>query len=360
MTNNPVVITYNGIVVTTSPPALSADGNGNFAANFQIPFGSSGTVKIIAKDNLTTASTDYTSSADINFSATSGNVGTTITATGIGFNAKTAIKISYDNTQVGTITTDADGKFSTTFPVPASSTGKHQLTVTDQVVTLKYDFNILPDVTIDTSSGYVGKDINAEGTGFTASSNITVKYDASQVATIETDINGNFAVAFKVPASEAGNHQITFTDGTNTLTSDFAMDSTAPLTPTLLSPNSLTKVSQTPTLDWQDVSDPSGVTYSLEISKDAAFVIVVLQKDGLEASEYKLTTQEVLGAVSKDTPYYWRVKAIDGANNQSAWSAPSTFYVGTIIPTSVYAFIIMGLCIVVGGIAYLIERLRSR
>ena len=189
-------------------------------------------------------------------------------------------------------------------------------------------FSVTPEVKTNISSGSVGQDVSASGTGFTASSNITVNYDNNQVTTTATDKNGTFTVTFKVPASESGNHQFTFTDGTNTITSDFSMDSTPPPTPTLLSPASLTKASGTPTLSWQDVTDPSGVTYSLQIAKDATFNILVLQKDGLKQSEYTLTSQEVLGNVSKDTPYYWRVKAIDGANNQSDWSAPFTFYVG--------------------------------
>jgi hypothetical protein len=113
-------------------------------------------------------------------------------------------------------------------------------------------------------------------------------------------------------------------------------------------------------LKWQDVTDPSGVTYSLEIAKDAAFNIMELQKDGLKLSEYTLTSQEVLGTVTKEKPYYWRVKAIDGANNQSEWSAPFTFYTGEASKKTNYVFIIAGICVGVGGIAFLIEWLRRR
>ena len=187
-----------------------------------------------------------------------------------------------------------------------------------------------------------------------------MKYDVNQVATTTSDKNGTFTVTFPIPASAGGNHQLTFTDGTNKITSDFSMDSTSPLTPTLLSPISSSQASQTPTLKWQNVTDPSGISYSLEIAKDNTFNILVLQKDGLKQSEYTLINQEVLASVSKDTPYYWRVKAIDGANNQSEWSTPFTFYVGTVLPTSIFAFILVGICIIVGVIAFLAEWLRRR
>ncbi|GAH79878.1 unnamed protein product, partial [marine sediment metagenome] len=37
---------------------------------------------------------------------------------------------------------------------------------------------------------------------------------------------------------------------------------------------------------------------------------------------------EKLDPTKKEEPYYWRVKAIDSASNESQWSAPGSFYVG--------------------------------
>ena len=358
--NNPIVLTYDGVVVTTNPEPVSADPDGNFAATFRIPSGSSGTVTVTAKDNLTTASTDFTSIADIILSATSGHVGTTITASGVGLKANTSININYDATPVGTVTTDSNGGFTTTFQVLPSATGSHEITITSQASTIKYAFQIVPEVKMNPTSGWVGEDVNINGTGFTASSDIIVKYDTDQVAKTTTDASGTFAVAFNAPSSEGGDHQVIVTDGTNVLTSDFAMDSTAPPTPTLLSPSSSTKASKTPTLDWQNVTDPSGVTYTLQISYDNKFDILVLEKQALKTSQYQLTKSESLKSVSKDAPYYWRVKAVDGADNQSAWSAPFTFYVGTVLSTTVYAVIAVVLCAIVGAVAYSVERLRRR
>ena len=368
VTDNPITITYNGIAITTNPESLTADSNGNFGATFKIPSGAGSAGIIIANDRFSTLSTNFNNTATITVNPLSGHVGTTITASGIGFMNNTAIKITYDNTDVGTATTDADGKFTTTFSVLDSTTGKHQINITDQVSSLKSVFSVTPEVKTNISSGSVGQDVSASGTGFAASNNITVNYDDNQITTTATDKNGTFTVTFKVPASESGNHQFTFTDNTNTITSDFSIGSTSPpttspspaLKPKLLSPLTSTKASKTPTLDWQDVTDPSSITYTLQIANNATFNILVLQKDGLKQSEYTLTNQEVLASVSKDTPYYWRVKAIDGANNQSEWSTPFTFYVGTVLPTSIFAFILVGICIIVGVIAFLAEWLRRR
>jgi hypothetical protein len=359
VTDNPIAIAYNGAAITTTPAVISADGAGSFAATIQIPSGFSGAVKITAKDTLTTASADFTSIANVSVSPATGIVGTTITVTGIGLKALTPITVNYDSTPVVTVNTDADGKFSTTFKAPVSGTGTHQITVSDQVSTLKYDFKVTADAKIDSTSGYVGKDITASGTGFTAAGTIVVKYDAVQAATVAADANGTFTVTFKAPASDGGAHQIIITDGVNSFPESFSMDSTAPAVPALVSPKTATKASKTPDITWQSVNDPSGVTYDLQISRDAAFAIVLFEKDGLKTPGYQLTSQEDLANVAKNAPYYWRVKAIDGANNASAWSSSWTFYVGTIIPTSTYILIVVALCIVVGGIAYLIEKLRS-
>ena len=360
VTDNPITIAFNGMTVATNPEKVTVGVNGSFGVTFVIPSGtgSAGTVNV--SDRFSTLSTPFNSAANITLNPLSGHVGTEITATGIGFKSAAVIKISYDNTEVGTTAADTDGKFTTTFSALPSATGNHQITITDKVSTLQAVFSVAPQLTTNLSSGSVGQEISASGTGFNASSNITVKYDNNQVATTATDENGTFSVTFPIPASEGGNHRFTFTDGVNKLTSDFVMDSTAPPAPTLLSPVSSSKASATPTLKWQDVTDPSGISYSLQIAEDATFNILELQKDGLKPSEYTITSQEVLGVVSKYTPYYWRVKAIDGANNQSDWSTPFTFYVGDIVKKSNYVFIIVGICVGVGVIAFVVEWLRRR
>ena len=360
VTDNPITIKYNDMAVATDPEIVTVGINGNFGAIFKIPSGTGSTGTITVSDRFNTLSTNFNSAATINTNPLRGQVGTEITATGNGFKSAAVIKISYGGIEVGTTTADIDGKFITTFLAPASATGNHQITITDQISSLQSVFSVIPEVQTNISSGSVGQDVSANGTGFLASSNITVNYDINQVATTTADKNGTFTVTFKVPVSEGGNHKFTFTDGTNKLTSDFSMDSTPPPTPTLSAPASSTKASATPTLKWQNVTDPSGVTYSLEIAKDAAFNIMELQKDGLQQSEYTLTSQEILGNVTKDKPYYWRVKAIDGANNQSDWSAAFTFYTGEAAKKSNYIFIIVGICVGVGGIAFLIEWLRRR
>jgi len=104
-------------------------------------------------------------------------------------------------------------------------------------------------------------------------------------------------------------------------------DVTPPNTPTLVAPtNGITTADPTPTFDWTDVSDPSGVHYRLQVDNSADFSSPEIGLDGLESSTY--TSGQPLG----DGTYSWRVLAVDGAGRASAWSEVRTLIITTCIP----------------------------
>ena len=53
----------------------------------------------------------------------------------------------------------------------------------------------------------------------------------------------------------------------------------------------------------------------------------MLEKAELTSSKYNITGVEELPPTTKEAPYYWRVKAIDGAFNESEWATARSFYV---------------------------------
>jgi len=108
----------------------------------------------------------------------------------------------------------------------------------------------------------------------------------------------------------------------------FYVESDAPRTPGLISPVEMDKAKPDAYFDWEDVTDPSGVSYTLEVAGDADFSSTVLEKTGLTSSSYQVEKEEKLLSTKEDAPYYWRVKAVDGASNESQWSEPGAFYVG--------------------------------
>jgi len=107
------------------------------------------------------------------------------------------------------------------------------------------------------------------------------------------------------------------------------MESEAPLVPALLLPKDGDESEAEVYFDWDDVDDPSGVTYAIQIAIDEEFTSMVLEKGELTSSDYLLTGAEKLSPTKKDSPYYWRVKVIDGASNDSGWSESGSFYVSS-------------------------------
>jgi len=106
------------------------------------------------------------------------------------------------------------------------------------------------------------------------------------------------------------------------------MEAKAPPMPVPLLPKVASVAEAEAHFDWEDVDDLSGVTYTLEVASDADFTTIVLEKEGLPHSEYPVTKEEKLESTEKEVPYYWRVKAVDGASNESEWAPSGLFYVG--------------------------------
>jgi len=110
--------------------------------------------------------------------------------------------------------------------------------------------------------------------------------------------------------------------------------------------------------DWEVVTDPSGVTYTLQVTANVDFSSIILEKTGLTFSEYVITKEERLRSTKKEAPYYWRVKAVDGATNESDWSTPGSFYVGFSFEMPTWAtvsLIVLG-ALLIGFVAFRLGR----
>jgi len=133
----------------------------------------------------------------------------------------------------------------------------------------------------------------------------------------------------------------------------------APPVPMLLLPINDSETEATTFFDWEDVTSLSPpVTYRLQVASDEDFSSIVLEKDGLAGSEYTMTEEEKLAAVKKEVPYYWRVKAVDGAANESEWADPWSFYVGFAFALPGWAmYLLIGIgALLVGFVAFLVGR----
>jgi len=144
----------------------------------------------------------------------------------------------------------------------------------------------------------------------------------------KADYNGYYTTSMKIRII-ADNGEATYNIGLSE-SPIFSLDTNNPSLPNLLLPSNGTATNNaTPNLDWLDVSDPSNVSYSLELDKDASFSSPELQKTMLTVSQYTTPSQEAL----EDGIYYWRLKAVDGMGNQDGWSL-GWFSVDTVPPVA--------------------------
>ncbi len=368
-----IKVTYDGLATKTG---ITSDATGSWQSSFSIPTSAKGSHKIDAYGATTTeadvAEVTFTVSPGIKLELASGHlggnihIGDSLWVSGVGFEVNEAeIKITFDGTMIASgITADAKGSWSTQIEVPPSTKGEHTVDasgdttkasdVADTIIVIS------PEMEINPTSGAIGDDVIVSGTAFGGNQALTISYDGNQVvAGSTTNAKGNFTASFKVPKSQAGDHTVTVTDAVASVASStFSVESTPPPTPQPLSPEAGSRIGfvgkTVITFDWSDVDDPSGICYLLEVSQSADFSGVMTHKEGLTQSQYTLTGDEALAKGE----YYWRVKAIDGAENQGEWTNGQFFKVGVTEWWLLAVIIIAGIGII--GIIWRIVHISRR
>ncbi len=358
-----IVVTFDGTTVAST----NADQTGVWTTSFTVPVSFGGTHAIGAKGAVTAASSvtpmGFVTLPTISSNKTSGTANASITITGSGFAAsENNIVITYDDAPVVSgINADANGSWTATFNLPTSSAGTHTIKANGPVTHVSSSGNasikVASTIALSQPTGYIGMKVTVTGTGFAASSALTFWYDGNQIGTIQTktDENGNFTQDITIPKSLAGSRAIKVTDASNnTVSTNFVVESTPPLVPNPISPADGTKQGLTgnitPEFKWTTVTDPSGVTYNLQIDTDSAFPHPILEKDGLTVAHYTLTQSEAL----PKGQYFWRVQAVDGASNTSEWSQPMTINSGVISSGMLVLFIILGIIVIVALLVFLV------
>jgi len=334
-------IKYGGEDLDDWEGDLETNIHGEFTSYIVIPENTAGEHTILVEDrSYKEASATFTVESEITISLTSGAAGDTVEVTGTGFGDTVEVSITFNGDDVVTDETDNYGNFTAAFDVPDVGVATYDIEAEDVdankdtaefTIVIATSVSISP-VTTQASPGHVGMEMTVSGTGFIPEATITITYATEPIAvtTATADADGAFTATFKVPESESGEHIITASDGTSTMQVTFTMESEAPPIPAPLLPETDVKAESPVHFDWEGVDDPSGVTYTLQIATDEDFTSasIVLEKEGLTDSEYTVTEEEKLEPTKEEAPYYWRVKAIDGASNESEWSDTGSFYIG--------------------------------
>lgn len=270
-----ITVKFDSNTIATIPSTLTSSTSGTFSASFTVPSGSSpGSHTVTATGGTSTATATFTVGGTVTISPTTGIIGTTITVSGSGFGATKTITIKFDSTTVttnpATVTTTASGLFSSvTFAVPSGvSAGSHAVSATDGTLTGSATFTANPSatITLTPTSGGVSTSVSISGSGFTASSSITVKFDANTIATTPSSItassSGAFSAAITIPSTAAvGSHTITATDSAaKTASASFSVIIPATLT---LSP-SAGQPSATVTITGSSFNSNSAITVKFD------------------------------------------------------------------------------------------------
>jgi hypothetical protein len=356
-------ITWDGTVLSTS---ATADDLGTWSIQFDVPETNKGEHSIGTFSN----STDVSEIGEHTFivamfakiEPTSGPVGTEITIDGFGFRtSEDGITITWDNKIiVCNLIAGTDGILNTTLEIPPSTRGYHTIGIygsdfTPKGVIPNTDFDIVPHIDLQPTSGNKGTKVTANGTGFANGETITLSFEGITLDTkAVTDNVGSFSTAFEVPQSRVKDNKVEATGSAgSSAEAIFVAEKIAPPAPRLLSPlqgaklkifDSFGDVLLEPAkrliriitsrdsrqqgfgppiaiFDWSDVNVEGEVSYTLQIARGDDFSSQVLLRENLDNSEYTLSRNDI---PTKDT-YFWRVKAVDDVGNESPWSEIQEF-----------------------------------
>ncbi len=333
---------------------------GECTCSFTVPDSISGSHQVIARDaGGNQAETYFEVLPSINLVPMVASIGANLAVNGTGFGFKNDVSVYLGGGAVATTQTDEYGSLGIVFNVPQLKSGTYDIEVEDMAGnTARVQFSVISGINLSKVTGHIGEVVTVNGAGFVAGKPVAISYDSVPVAEGVVNAWGRFSVTFDVPASGYGNHEVVASDGTNIVTSLLNVESVAPPVPELILPADETKVEALASFDWEDVTDPSGVTYTLQVTANVDFSSIILEKTGLTFSEYVITKEERLRSTKKEAPYYWRVKAVDGATNESDWSTPGSFYVGFSFEMPTWAtvsLIVLG-ALLIGFVAFRLGR----
>jgi hypothetical protein len=345
-----IKVTFDGEVVKTNTP-IAANPNGSWEATVVIPPIRRGTHTIDASGESTAAGdvpgVEFTVGAGISIDPISAYVGHTITVEGGGFaERETGIQVRFDGVVVTTsnIPVDSNGYWKSSFTVPPSAYGSHtvsasgDITTSAATATLSTKARILE---VSPSSGAPGDLVSLTGNGFGSSEQPTVTIGGKTASgSMQTSLsNGNLVISFRVPKDViAGKQTLVVTDGSEASDStDFTVTTkTLSTTPLPISPKGSTLRSPEVTFRWLGVTNSTGYTYTLEISKDTTSGNI-RSESNIEETSYELTLDD-------PGTYYWRLKAVDDYGNQGPWSDYIKFKVS---PIPIWVWVIVGVVVLI-------------
>jgi len=258
-----VSITYGGSPITATEAPIVVAGDGTLpTCHIVIPASVEGIHSVVVTDQtLNTANADFTVDPFISLTPSTQRIGGTIEVIGSGFAGASLITLlvgGIDKTPVTHIT-DANGNFDFSgIVVPTLASGAETVSATDgatnnATATLTVS---APTLVRSPTHGPVGTVVTLTGANYVPLATITITNIDSSTTTTTADASGNIpaGVQITIPAKAQGSHNITASDGTNTGTVAFTVDSAVSISP------STGRIGSTPTLSATGLAANSAIT----------------------------------------------------------------------------------------------------
>jgi hypothetical protein len=172
----------------------------------------------------------------LTLSSSSGLVGASITATGLGFKPGETVEVTFNGQSVGSPTVNDGGSFSLAFTVPNLQPGQYGVLAKGQAsnTTLTTAFTVNQGsaaLTFSAPQAAPGASLTVTAAGYQPGEAVQVWFNGASVGTATADTKGTAAVSFVVPALAAGQYDVTATGATSGVTTTVAYTVLAGATP---------------------------------------------------------------------------------------------------------------------------------
>jgi uncharacterized protein YoxC len=236
-------VSYGGVAgMQIDGDDMTVDSNGEFTGDLIIPTmaGGTGDYVIVITDGVNTANDTFTVDgvATIDVNPTYGSPGATITVEGWNFTQIAGLTVNLDlnGTSLGSITTDANGEFITTFTVPAVAFDQFVVNATMDTMLNEamHGFKVgIIAIIISPTSGPTGTKVTLTGTGFETGDYNATLGDEMVIEGGAVSLAETLSDTFFVPVLDPGVYDLVVNDeADNELTTSYTVTEGISLTAT--------------------------------------------------------------------------------------------------------------------------------
>lgn len=229
-----VAFAWDGAALASSGGSVTTDAAGGFTGTVVIPAATC--LHTLSATAYFGAGAPFDVRPCVRLSQASAVPGSTVTLSGGGLPASTAVSVTFDGAALATTpaapATNSSGAFAASFVVPAAAPGSHAIVLTAGTASVPLTLNVpTPWIWSYTSSANVGASVTVYGESFPIGAAVALTWDGASVATGSTTGTGSFTITFTVPASVAGTHTVAATAGASTASTTMSVAPKISLSP---------------------------------------------------------------------------------------------------------------------------------